>query len=58
MTYYEIKKIFSKKANKIALILMLAILAVIIYFIMGENTYINKYGDEEKGLAATAKVRD
>lgn len=58
MTYYEIKKVFSKKGSKIALALILAVLAVILYFVIGENTYVNEMGGTEKGLGAVRKIRE
>ena len=58
MTYYEVKKVFSRKGSKVALLFMLAVLALMLYFIIGENTYINGQGDEEIGLSAIARVRE
>lgn len=57
MTYYEIKKIWLRKGSRIALGLMLAVLVLILYFIIGENGYVNEKGDEEIGFSAIAKVR-
>lgn len=55
MTYYEIKNIFSKKGNRLALVFLLAVVVVILYFIMGENGYVNENGDEITGFRAIAK---
>lgn len=58
MTYYEIKKVFSKRGNKIALVFIFAVLAVVLYFIVGENEYVNQNGDAETGFAAIGKIRE
>lgn len=58
MTYYEIKNIFSKKGNRLALVFLLAVVVVILYFIMGENGYVNENGDEITGFRAIAKKRE
>lgn len=53
MTYYEIRK-----GSKIAIAFILVVIAVVLYFIIGENMYINENGDAEKGFAAILKVRE
>lgn len=58
MTYYEIRKVFLRKGSKIAIAFILVVIAVVLYFIIGENMYINENGDAEKGLAAISKVRE
>ena len=42
MTYYEIKKVFTKRGSKIALGIIFAVVAVALYFIIGENEYVNQ----------------
>lgn len=58
MTYYEIRKVFLRKGSKIAVAFVLAVIAVVLYFIVGENVYINENGDAEKGFAAISKIRE
>lgn len=58
MTYYEIKKVFSKKSSKIALMFMIAVLIIVSYFIMEENFFVNGNGDRETGFAAISKIRE
>ncbi len=58
MTYYEIKKVFSKRGSKIALVFIFAVIAVVLYFIIGENEYVNNNGDAERGFAAISKIRE
>lgn len=58
MTYYEIRKVFLRKGSKIAIAFILVVIAVVLYFIIGENMYINENGDAEKGFAAILKVRE
>ena len=57
MTYYEIKKVFSKRGSKIALGIIFAVVAVALYFIIGENEYVNQNGDTERGFAAISEIR-
>ncbi|HIR75452.1 MAG TPA: ABC transporter permease subunit [Candidatus Choladousia intestinipullorum] len=58
MTYYEIKKVFVRRGSKTALLMMLAVIAAVLYFVISENGYVNENGEEEKGAAAIAKVRE
>ena len=58
MTYYEIKKVFSKKSSKIALVFMAVVLIVVLYFIVEENFFVNGNGDRETGIAAISKIRE
>lgn len=58
MTYYEMKKVFARRSSRIGLLLMGIVLAVVLYFIISENTYVNENGDTEQGLGAIAKVRE
>lgn len=58
MTYYEIKKVFSKKGSQIALVLTIIVLIVVAYFIMEENFFVNGNGDREIGFAAISKIRE
>ena len=58
MTYYEIKKVFSKKSSKIALVFMAVVLIVVLYFIVEKNFFVNGNGDRETGIAAISKIRE
>ena len=58
MTYYEIKKVFSKKGSKVALIFIFIVISVVLSFIIGDNKYVNRNGDAESGISAMLKVRD
>ena len=50
MTYYEIKKVFSKKGSKVALIFIFIVISVVLSFIIGDNKYVNHNGDAESGM--------
>ena len=50
MTYYEIKKVFVRRGSKTALLMMLAVIAAVLYFVISENGYVNENGEEEKEL--------
>lgn len=58
MTYYEIKKVFSKKGSKVALIFIFIVISVVLSFIIGDNKYVNHNGDAESGISAMLKVRE
>lgn len=58
MTYYEIKKVFSKNGSKAALAIIVIVISVVLYFIIGENEYVNQNGETEMGVAAISKVRE
>ena len=52
MTYYEIKKVFSKKGSKVTLIFIFIVISVVLSFIIGDNKYVNRNGDAESGISA------
>lgn len=52
MVFYEMKKIFSKSSSKAALVFLGFALCLIIYFAMGEVSYVNPEGEGTKGIAA------
>mgnify|MGYP000647653499 FL=1 len=58
MTYYEIKKVFSKKGSKVTLIFIFIVISVVLSFIIGDNKYVNRNGDAESGISAMLKVRE
>lgn len=58
MVYYELKKIFSKSANKIALILLAAALCIVNYFAIGKVRYVDENGERTIGIAAAQVLRE
>lgn len=58
MIRFEIKKIFSKTANKIGLIVLLAAIAVTCYFAISSMGYVDEEGDTHTGIAAARYLRD
>ena len=58
MIRFEIKKIFSKTANKIGLIVLLAAIAVTCYFAISSMDYVDEEGDTHTGIAAARYLRD
>lgn len=57
MLRYEIKKVFSKMGNKIAVILLLVITGFTSWFTMNVS-YVNEYGDTETGYRAVRQLRE
>lgn len=53
---YELKKVFAKTSNRIALLLLLMILVVTCYFAMGVS-WVDENGDTRRGPAAVAQLR-
>lgn len=53
---YELKKVFAKTSNRIALLLLLMILGVTCYFAMGVS-WVDENGDTRRGPAAVAQLR-
>ncbi len=56
MLKYELKKVFSRNANRVALILLLAVLCFTCYFALGVS-WVDENGDSHSGLAAVAQLR-
>ncbi|MFR4430424.1 MAG: hypothetical protein ACLT4D_14180 [Blautia faecis] len=56
MVFYEMKKIFSKSSSKAALVFLGFALCLIIYFAMGEVSYVNPEGEGTKGIAAARRL--
>ncbi len=56
MVRYEIKKVFSKKGGKTAILALLLLLAVTCFFAT-DVVYVNEKGIEETGYAAVSKLR-
>lgn len=57
MLYYELKKVFLKKSNIIALFLLSGIVLLAAYLAIIEVKWVNEKGDSEKGLAAIHNLR-
>ncbi len=57
MVYYEIKKVFSKTSNKIAVLLILVLLGLTIGFAF-QVQYVNDEGNEEYGISAARKLKE
>lgn len=57
MILFEIKKIFSKASNRIAMLLLLITLIIVSYFAIDRIDYVNDYGETEKGIQAVQKLK-
>lgn len=60
MTGFEIKKIFSKNSNKIALLILAVVLAVVCFNTVRapEVTFVNSQGQTEHGIDAARSLRE
>lgn len=58
MTCYEVKKVFSKRSSRISLLVLAALLAVVMYFMISDTIWVNEKGDGEKGFGAIQKLRE
>lgn len=58
MTYFELKKIFSKPVNKIALVILAVSLCVVSYFAIGYADYVDENGETTTGVAAASALRE
>lgn len=58
MIRFEIKKIFSKTANRIGLIILLAALIISCYFAISYLEYVDAEGDTHTGIAAARSLRN
>lgn len=56
MLKYELKKVFARTSNKIALLILLAVMGVTCYFAMGVS-WVDENGDTHSGPAAVARLR-
>lgn len=56
MLKYELKKVFSRTANRIALLLMLALICLTWYFALGVS-WIDESGNSHSGPAAVAQLK-
>lgn len=58
MVYYEIKKVFSKTSNKIAVLILLVLLGLICNFAITGVEYVNEEGNHESGISALHKLKE
>lgn len=58
MLLFEIKKIFSKTINRLALLLLLILLVNSCYLAISGVTYINEDGTTERGFGAVRKLKE
>lgn len=57
MTYYEIKKIFSKTGSRVVLLVLPAILCIFAFFMIHGTKYIDEQGEIQSGFTAIAQRR-
>lgn len=57
MTYFELKKIFSKPVNKIIFIILAVTLCVVSYFAIVSVGYVDENGSTTTGIAAASSLR-
>lgn len=58
MTFFELKKIFSKPVNKIVFILLAVSLCVVSYFTIRYVDYVDENGNSTTGMAAASALRE
>lgn len=58
MVFFELKKIFLKPINKIAFIILIAILCIVSYLAIDYVSYVDENGDTITGFAAAQALRD
>lgn len=58
MTYYEIKKIFARKSSKLSFLVLGLLLAMVVYFLVADEMWVNENGDDVKGFSAIHKIRE
>lgn len=57
MLFFEIKKIFARTSNRIALLLLPATLLLACFLAIDNNYYVNEYGETETGFTAIQKLK-
>lgn len=57
MTRFELKKIFLRKSNQTALLVLLGVLLVISYLVVHEIDYIDENGEAQYGISAIEKLK-
>ena len=58
MLRYEIKKCFSKTANKIGLLILTVVLIIVSYFAVTYVDYVDEDGNNRTGIIAVRSLRD
>ena len=58
MVFFELKKIFLKPINKIAFIILTAILCIVSYLAIDYVSYVDENGETITGFAAAQALRD
>ncbi len=58
MTYFELKKVFSKPVNKIVLIILAASLCVVSALAIRFTDYVDENGESTVGIAAASALRE
>ena len=58
MVRFELKKIFAKSSNKIALIILLVAVVVISYFAIGSIEYVDSSGNSHTGITAYNRLKE
>ena len=58
MVFFELKKIFLKPINKIAFIILIAILCIVSYLAIDYVSYVDENGETITGFAAAQALRD
>ena len=56
MIRYELKKIISKKINRLLFLILLALTFVFSYFAMVSNFYVDEKGVEQTGIGSVRKL--
>lgn len=58
MLRFELKKIFAKSSNKIALIILLVVIVVISYFAIESIEYVDSSGNSHTGITAYNRLKE
>ncbi len=58
MLRFEIKKVFSKTVNKIALVILMIALCIVSFFAISSVEYVDKEGNSTSGIVAAHHLRD
>ncbi len=58
MLYYELKKVFSRGGSKVALLLLVVLIAVVVGVCINSSQWVNENGVLERGFGAIKKLRE